>query len=83
MKADAMEDNADTQSHPNPSNHWLSNKLLALVVAIVAYLLIKPGLGPDWQRPSTAVMQSLAFAGTLLLLVPFLFSLGKRGSYVA
>ena len=83
MKADAMKDNADTQSRPNLSNNRLSIMLLAVVVAIVAYLLIKPGLGPDWQRPGTAVMQSLAIAGTLLLLVPFVFSLGKRGGISA
>ena len=83
MKADAMKDNAETQSRPNLSNNRLSIMLLAVFVAIVAYLLIKPGLGPDWQRPGTAVMQSLAIAGTLLLLVPFMFSLGKRGGISA
>ena len=79
MKADAMQHNADSLSRPDLPNHRLRIMLLALAAAIVAYLLIKPGLGPDWQRPGTAIMQSLAIAGTLLLLVPFVFSLGKRG----
>ena len=83
MKADAMNNNADNLSRPDLSNHRLRIMLLVLVMAIVVYLLIKPGLGPDWQRPGTAVMQSLAIAGTLLLLVPFLFSLGKRGGISA
>ena len=83
MKADSMKDNADSVSRPDLSNHRLRIMLLALVAAIIAYLLIKPGLGPDWQRPGTAIMQSLAIAGTLLLLVPFVFSLGKRGGMSA
>ena len=79
MKADAMKHNADSLSRPDLSNHRLRIMLLALAAAIAVYLMIKPGLGPDWQRPGTAIMQSLAIAGTLLLLVPFVFSLGKRG----
>ena len=62
MKAEAMKHNADSLSRPDLSNHRLRIMLLALVAAIVAYLLIKPGLGPDWQRPGTAIMQSLAIA---------------------
>ena len=83
MKADAMKDNANSLSRPDLPNHRLRIMLLALVAAIAAYLMIKPGLGPDWQRPGTAVLQSLAIAGTLLLLVPFVFSLGKRGGISA
>ena len=47
MKADAMKHNADSLSRPDLSNHRLRIMLLALVAAIVAYLLIKPGLGAD------------------------------------
>ena len=32
---------------------------------------------------STALMQSIAIGGALLLLVPFLFSIGKRGGFSA
>ena len=78
MKADGMKDNADNLSRPDLSNHRLLIMLPALVVSIVAYLLIKPGMGPGWQRAGTVIMQSLAIAGTLLLLMPFVFSLGKR-----
>lgn len=83
MKADAMKDDANSLSRPDLPNHRLRVVLLALVAAIAAYLMIKPGLGPDWQRPGTAVLQSLAIAGTLLLVAPFVFSLGKRGGISA
>ena len=53
--------------------------LLAFIVSMVLFVLIKPYLGPDWQRPGTALMQSIAIGGALLLLVPFLFLLASGG----
>lgn len=79
MKADKMKDDAASLHRPDLSNQKLRIMLLALIVSVVLFVLIKPYLGPDWQRPGTALMQSIAIGGALLLLVPFLFSISKRG----
>ena len=79
MKADSMKGNAENLSRPDLPNYRLSIMLLVLVGGTVAYLLIKPSLGSDRQRPCTAIMQSLAIAGTLQLSAPFEFTVGKRG----
>ena len=79
MKADIMKNDATSLHRPDLSNQKLLIMLLAFIVSMVLFVLIKPYLGPDWQRPGTALMQSIAIGGALLLLVPFLFSLGKRG----
>lgn len=49
-----------------------------LVIAVAAYLIAKPYIGPMWQKPGTPVLQSIAAVGGLLLLMPFVFSIGKR-----
>jgi hypothetical protein len=74
-----MQDDAPSRHRPDLSNQKLWIMLLALVAGVILFLLIKPYLGPAWQRPGTALMQSVAIGGAVLLLVPFLFSLGKRG----
>jgi hypothetical protein len=66
---------------PDLSNRALRMAVLLLAAALAAYFVAKPALGPLWQKPGTPVMQSLAIIGSLLLLVPFLFSFGKRGGY--
>ena len=83
MKADKMKDDAASLHRPDLSNQKLRIMLLAFIVSMVLFVLIKPYLGPDWQRPGTALMQSIAIGGALLLLVPFLFSIGKRGGFSA
>jgi len=83
MKADVMKDDAASLHRPDLSNQKLRVMLLALIASVVLFVLIKPYLGPDWQRPGTVLMQSIAIGGALLLLVPFLFSIGKRGGYSA
>lgn len=68
---------------PDLSNRILRLSVLLLLSLIAAYIVAKPILGPAWQRPGTPLLQSLAMAGSLLLLVPFGFSLGKRGGHIA
>lgn len=68
-------------NRPDLSNRALRIAVWLLAGTLVAYLVAKPALGPFWQKPGTPVMQSLAIIGSLLLLVPFLFSVGKRGGY--
>lgn len=70
-----------TSRRPDLSNRLLRIWVLTLCVAIAGFLLIKPGLPVDWQRPGSAVLQSLAALGGLLLLIPFLFSIGKRSGH--
>jgi len=66
---------------PDLSNRILRLSVAILLLAIAAYILAKPILGPAWQKPGTPLLQSLAMAGSFLLLVPFGFSLGKRGGH--
>ena len=68
-------------TRPDLSNRALKIAALLLAGALVAYVMVKPALGPLWQKPGSPVMQSVAIVGSLLLLVPFLFSLRKRGGY--
>ena len=81
MKADMMKNDAASLHRPDLSNQKLRIMLLAFIGSVVLFVLIKPYLGPGWQRPGTALMQSIAIGGALLLLVPFLFSIGKRGGF--
>lgn len=64
---------------PDLSNRAIRYLVAALFVAVAAYLALKPMLGPDWQRPGSMLLQPIAAIGALMLLAPFLFSLGKRG----
>ena len=68
---------------PDLSNRVLRLSVALLLVVIAAYIVAKPVLGPAWQRPGTPLLQSLAMVGSLLLVVPFGFSLGKRGGHSA
>lgn len=63
---------------PDLSNHALLASMAGLGVALIAYLLVRPALPEMWQRPGTPVLQTAAILGSVLLLVPFAFSLGKR-----
>ena len=47
-------------------------------LGVMFYLAIRNLLPLDWQRPGSPPLQSAAALGSLLLLVPYLFSLGKR-----
>ncbi|MEX0871510.1 MAG: hypothetical protein WDZ65_06785, partial [Aquisalimonadaceae bacterium] len=60
------------------SDHTLLALIVGLGVALFVYLLVKPSLPELWQRPGTPVLQTAGIVGSILLLVPFAFSLGKR-----
>jgi hypothetical protein len=66
---------------PDLSNRRLLIWVACLTAALLAYLAAKPFLPALWQRPGTEVLQPLAALGAVLLLAPFLFSLGKRGGH--
>tara|TARA_R110002072_G_scaffold46751_2_gene129547 strand:+ start:339 stop:1172 length:834 start_codon:yes stop_codon:yes gene_type:complete len=68
---------------PDLADRRLLIWVAALVLAILAYLAAKPFLPALWQRPGTEVLQPLAALGAVLLLAPFLFSLGKRSGHNA
>ncbi|MEK9848973.1 MAG: hypothetical protein VW665_00505 [Candidatus Puniceispirillum sp.] len=70
-----------TVSRPDLSNRVLRLSAAGLGVATLIYAGIKPSLGSMWQQPGSPLMQSFAIIGSLFLLVPYLFSLGKRGGY--
>lgn len=65
-------------ARPDLSDRALVVLVVSLAVAFLGYLLLEPFLPESWQRPGTAVLQSLAIIGAVLLLVPFAFSLVKR-----
>lgn len=70
-----------TTRRPDLSNFAIRLLVVLLLAALAVFLIAKPTLSPLWQKPGTALLQSLAFVGALLLLVPFMFSLGKRGGF--
>lgn len=70
-----------TPKRPDLANRRLLIWVAGLVLAIIGYLIAKPFLPALWQRPGTEVLQPLAALGAVLLLAPFLFSLGKRGGH--
>ncbi|MCP5265155.1 MAG: hypothetical protein H6934_03555 [Burkholderiaceae bacterium] len=65
-------------TRPDLSNRSLRLLMVALLFALVAWLLARPFLPDAWQRPGTPVLQSLAALGAVLLLSPLVFALGKR-----
>ncbi|MCF3629942.1 hypothetical protein RJ527_01685 [Thalassospiraceae bacterium LMO-SO8] len=71
----------NSAGRPDLTDRRLLIWVVALVLAILAYLAAKPFLPPPWQHPGTEVLQPLAALGAILLLVPFLFSLGKRSGH--
>ncbi len=66
---------------PDLANRRLLIWVAALVLTVLGYIAIKPFLPAPWQRPGTEVLQPLAALGAVLLLAPFLFSLGKRAGH--
>lgn len=70
-----------TAPRPDLSNRLLLIWIACLTAALLTYLSAKPFLPALWQRPGTEVLQPLAALGAVLLLAPFLFSLGKRGGH--
>lgn len=72
---------AKSSKRPDLANRRLLIWVAGLVLAIAGYLIAKPFLPPPWQRPGTEILQPVAALGAVLLLAPFLFSLGKRGGH--
>ena len=83
LKETALPVSAGESHHLAPERADLSDRVLiglvgGLCMALVAYLLLKPFLPEAWHRPGSPVLQSAAILGSILLLSPFVFSLGKR-----
>ncbi len=72
---------AKSPKRPDLSNRRLLIWVAGLVLAIAGFLIAKPFLPAPWQRPGTEILQPVAAIGAVLLLAPFLFSLGKRGGH--
>jgi hypothetical protein len=72
---------APTPPRPDLSNRRLIAGVTALGLALLFYLGAKSGLPGGWQQPGSAVLHPAAAFGAVLLLTPFLFSLGKRGGH--
>lgn len=70
-----------TPKRPDLANRRLLIWVAGLVLAIIGYLIAKPFLPALWQRPGTEILQPVAALGAVLLLAPFLFSLGKRSGH--
>lgn len=71
----------NSAGRPDLANRRLLIWVAALTLAILGYLAAKPFLPALWQRPGTEILQPLAALGAVLLLAPFLFSLGKRSGH--
>lgn len=78
-----MSRSADTRptKRPDLSNRALIVWVGVLAAAILAYAIAKPMLPAAWQQPGTVLLQPVAALGALFLLVPFAFSIGKRGGH--
>ncbi|UTW52709.1 hypothetical protein KFF05_04925 [bacterium SCSIO 12827] len=72
---------AKSPKRPDLSNRRLLIWVASLVLAIAGFLIAKPFLPAPWQRPGTEILQPVAAIGAVLLLAPFLFSLGKRAGH--
>jgi len=71
----------NSAGRPDLADRRLLIWVAALALAILGYLAAKPFLPAPWQRPGTDILQPVAALGAVLLLAPFLFSLGKRGGH--
>ncbi len=71
----------NSAGRPDLADRRLLIWVAALALAILGYLAAKPFLPAPWQRPGTEILQPVAALGAVLLLAPFLFSLGKRGGH--
>jgi hypothetical protein len=83
LKETALPASAGERDHlaperPDLSNGALIRLVIGLCIALIVYLLLKPFLPEAWHRPGSPVLQSAAILGSVLLLSPFAFSLGKR-----
>jgi hypothetical protein len=70
-----------------PASHQLRTDLsggairalvAGLALGVLLYPVVRHWLPAGWHRPGTPLLQSAAILGSILLLVPYLFSLGKR-----
>lgn len=68
-------------SRPDLSNRsvWLLAAVLGVMICVLA--IVRLSLPADLQRPGSILLQPAAILGALLLLVPYLFSIGKRSGY--
>lgn len=71
----------ESAGRPDLSNRRLLAWVAVLILGLAVYLILKPVLPAAWQRPGTEILQPAAAVGAALLLVPFLFSIGKRGGH--
>ena len=68
-------------TRPDLSNRALRSGLIGLALILGGFIILQPSLGPAWQKPGSPILQSMAIIGSVLLLVPFIFSIGKRAGY--
>lgn len=64
---------------PDLANRHLVGLVGVVVIALVLLVVVAQLLPEQIKRPGSALLQSLAIAGSLLLLTPYVFSLKKRG----
>ncbi|OOG24775.1 hypothetical protein B1C78_08085 [Thioalkalivibrio denitrificans] len=78
LPASAGDSHQLAPERPDLSDRVLIRLVAGLCIGLVAYLLLKPFLPEAWHRPGSPMLQSAAIVGSLMLLSPFAFWLGKR-----
>lgn len=61
------------------SDRALVHALASAGALLLIYYMVKPWLPPEWHASGSPVLQSLAIAGSILLLMPLAFVVAKRG----
>jgi len=74
-----MVERAQQPARTNLSNRQLHHLLVFLAVALVVLAVVYLLAAGDSSRPGSPLQQGAAIVGSLLLLMPFVFSIKKRG----
>ncbi|MEZ5651762.1 MAG: hypothetical protein R3E87_14590 [Burkholderiaceae bacterium] len=64
---------------PDLADRRLVALSIAAAVTLAAFASLRNAIPADWMRPGSPLLQTAAIVGSLLLLAPWAFSIGKRG----
>jgi hypothetical protein len=68
---------------PDFSNRRLLQSVAVCVALVVIWFLLRPWLPAPWRKPGSPELYLLGVLGTLLLLMPLVFTLAKRSGQAA
>src|SRR5690606_18309272 len=74
---------APARRRPTLGRRALIATLAAVAAATAGFFLVRPWLPPGWSTAGSPELYAAGLLGTALVLVPFAFSLAKRGGRAA